>query len=106
MQNFFLSEALQVFLSSNRTKHDIDNYNNNDTIWNKTFISAELHDDKCIKKSIKDQSMIDLKDNFVTCEHCTKSFSCNKCMSNIIQISRLNRALRMKEQTIQSEYIF
>lgn len=47
-----------------------------------------------------------LKDNIVTCEHCTKVFGCTKCTSKISFIRRLKNALDMKEQTIESEYVY
>lgn len=58
-------------------------------------------------KDVKtDQSILGLKDKIVTCEHCTKDFGCKKCMSKINHIRRLNQGLKMKDLTIQSEYLY
>ncbi|CAC5390121.1 unnamed protein product [Mytilus coruscus] len=62
---------------------------------------AEFSESEFIKEVKKDQSIIGLKDNFVTCKHCTTGFSCVKCTSKIYMIRRLNQSLRMKEHTIE-----
>ncbi|XP_071122060.1 uncharacterized protein [Mytilus edulis] len=47
------------------------------------------------------QSISGLKDNIVTCDNCTQSFSCKSCTSKINHIRRQDKALKMKDQTIQ-----
>ncbi|XP_071122535.1 uncharacterized protein [Mytilus edulis] len=55
-----------------------------------------------INKKVKtDQPIFGLKDDIVTCEHCSKDFSCKNCTSKMNHIRRLDHALQMKNQTIQ-----
>ncbi|CAG2218286.1 unnamed protein product [Mytilus edulis] len=62
-------------------------------------------EESCQPKSNKewktDKSISGLKDNIVTCDHCTQSFSCKNCTSKINHIRRLDKALKIKDQTIQ-----
>ncbi|XP_063400266.1 uncharacterized protein LOC134684885 [Mytilus trossulus] len=61
---------------------------------------GELSQANINKKVKTDQSIFGLKDNIVTCEHCSKDFSCKNCTSNMNHIRKMDQALKMKEQTI------
>ncbi|XP_071123551.1 reticulocyte-binding protein 2-like [Mytilus edulis] len=61
----------------------------------------ESFQDKFNKEWKTDKSISGLKDNIVTCDHCSQSFSCKNCTSKINHIRRQDKALKMKDQTIQ-----